>query len=240
MAAAGLSGTLMTSDELIAGGTTRLQAKGDAAFTEVEIDGAGTIAAATLEAGRQRLMVEGSHTRQLASGATFTPSVEIGLRNDVGDGETGNGVEVGGGLRYANEATGLTVAWQARTLLSHSGDDEEWGVSGLVQLAPNAASRGLALSVRPAWGQTASGVQRLWATGITPGAASAGQGGRAAGRARGLRHGAARGPFHGDAGTGDRALRGRSRLAARGGGSGLRRRSGSRSTSGSRGRGGNP
>ena len=95
----------MTSDELIAGGTTRLQAKGDAAFTEVEIDGTGTIAAATLEAGRQRLMVEGSHTRQLASGATFTPSVEIGLRNDVGDGETGNGVEVGGGLRYANEAT---------------------------------------------------------------------------------------------------------------------------------------
>ena len=177
MAAAGLSGTLMTSDELIAGGTTRLQAKGNAAFTEVEIDGAGTIAAGTLEAGRQRLMVEGSHTRQLASGATFTPSVEIGLRNDVGDGETGNGVEVGGGLRYANEATGLTVAWRARTLLNHSGDDEEWGVSGLVQLAPNAAGRGLALSVRPAWGQTASGVRRLWATGVTPGAASAGQGG---------------------------------------------------------------
>ena len=179
MAAAGLSGTLMTSDELIAGGTTRLQAKGDAAFTEAEIDGAGTIAAATLEAGRQRLMVEGSHTRQLASGATLTPSVEIGMRNDVGDGETGNGVEVGGGLRYANEATGLTIAWRARTLLSHSGDDEEWGVSGLVRLAPGAGGRGLALSVRPAWGQTASGVQRLWATGVTPGAASAGQkGGR--------------------------------------------------------------
>ncbi len=178
MAAAGLSGTLMASDELIVGGTTRLQAKGDAAFTEVEIDGAGTIAAGTLEAGRQRLMVEGSHTRQLASGATFTPSVEIGLRNDVGDGETGNGVEVGGGLRYANEATGLTVAWQARTLFSHSGDDEEWGVSGLVQLAPNAAGRGLALSVRPAWGQAASGMQRLWATGVTRGAASAGQEGR--------------------------------------------------------------
>ncbi len=179
MAAAGLSGTLLTSDVLIAGGTTRLQAKGDAAFTEAEIDGSGTIAAATLEAGRQRLMIEGNHTRQLASGATVTPSVEIGMRNDVGDGETGNGVEVGGGLRYANEATGLTVAWRARTLLGHSGDDEEWGVSGLVRLAPGAAGRGLALSVRPAWGQTASGVQRLWATGLTPGAASAGQeGGR--------------------------------------------------------------
>ncbi len=175
MAAAGLRGTLLTSDELIAGGTTRLQARGDAAFTEAEIDGSGTIAAATIEAGRQRLMVEGSHTRQLASGATVTPSVEIGMRNDVGDGETGNGVEVGGGLRYANEAAGLTVAWRARTLLSHSGDDEEWGVSGLVQLAPGAAGRGLALSVRPAWGQTAGGVQRLWVTGVTPGAASAGR-----------------------------------------------------------------
>ena len=177
MAAAGLSGTLMTSDELITGGTTRLLAKGDAAFTEAEIDGSGTIEATTLEAGRQRLMVEGSHTRRLASGATFTPSVEVGMRNDVGDGETGNGVEVGGGLRYADDAAGLTVAWRARTLLSHSGDHEEWGMSGLVRLAPGAAGRGLALSVQPAWGQTASSVQRLWATGVTPGVASAGQGG---------------------------------------------------------------
>ena len=98
------------------------------------------------------------------------------MRNDSGDGETGSGVEVGGGLRYAHEATGLTVAWRARTLLGHSGDHEEWGVSGRVQLDPGAAGRGLALSVQPAWGRSASGLHRLWETGAAPGAASAAQG----------------------------------------------------------------
>ena len=166
MVAAGLSGTLVSSDDLIAGGTTRLGARGEAAFTKTELDGSGTIGALTLEAGRHRLMVEGSHSRPLASGATVTPSLEVGLRQDTGDGETGNGIEAGGGLRYADEATGLTVEGRARALLGHSGDYEEWGVSGLVRLDPGAAGRGLALSVRPAWGQTASGVQRLWETGV--------------------------------------------------------------------------
>ncbi len=90
------------------------------------------------------------------------------MRNDVGDGETGSGVEAGGGVSYADEATGLTVEGRARTVVGHSGDYEEWGVSGLVRLDPGAAGLGLALSVRPAWGQTASGVERLWQTGIAP------------------------------------------------------------------------
>ena len=168
--AAGLSGTLVSSDELIEGGTTRLRMKGDAAFTEAEVDGSGTIEAVTLEAGRHRLTLEGSHTRRLESGATLTPSLEVGMRNDVGDGETGSGIEAGGGLRFADEATGITVEGRARTLLNHGGGSEEWGVSGLVRLDPGSAGRGLALSVRPAWGPTASGVERLWQTGVVPGA----------------------------------------------------------------------
>ena len=90
------------------------------------------------------------------------------MRSDVGDGETGDGVEAGGGVRYADAATGLTVAGRARTLVGHSGTQEEWGVSGLVRLGPGAAGRGLALSVRPSWGRTASGVERLWRTGVAP------------------------------------------------------------------------
>ena len=53
-------------------------------------------------------------SRKLASGATFTPSLEIGMRHDGGDGETGNGVETGGGLRYADAASGLTLEGRAR------------------------------------------------------------------------------------------------------------------------------
>ena len=167
MFAAGASGSLMSSDEMIAGGTTNLNLKGEVAFTSADIDGSGTLENMSLSASRQRLMLEGEHVQKLDAGATFTPSLELGLRNDGGDGETGTGIEAGGALRYADAASGLTVEGRLRTLLSHSGDYEETGVSGLVRIAPGASGQGLALVVQPAWGQTGSGVQRLWETGVT-------------------------------------------------------------------------
>ena len=175
MAAAGVNGPLLASDQLIARGTTNLTIKGETAFTRAGIDGSGTIESMTLKASRHRLMLEGSHVQDLASGVTFTPLIEFGLRSDGGDGETGTSVEAGGGLRYEDQAAGLTVEVRARTLLAHSGDYEEWGVSGLVKLDPGPAGVGLAFSVRPMWGQTASGVQQLWETGVTGGLTPIGQ-----------------------------------------------------------------
>ena len=167
MVAAGVSGPLVASDRLIAGGTTSLRIKGETAHTRAELDGSEALESMTLNANRHRLMLEGSHVQDLASGATFSPSIEIGVRSDGGDGETGTSVEAGGGLRYADYASGLTVETRARTLLTHSGDYEEWGVSGLIRLDPGAAGRGLSFSMRPAWGHTASGVRRLWETAMT-------------------------------------------------------------------------
>ncbi|MDD9990381.1 MAG: autotransporter domain-containing protein [Rhodospirillales bacterium] len=169
MIAAGVSGPLMSSDEMIAGGTTNLNLKGEVAFTSADIDGSGTLESMSLSASRQRLMLEGEHVQKLDAGATFTPSLELGLRNDGGDGETGTGIEAGGALRYADAASGLTVEGRVRTLLSHSGDYEETGVSGLVRIAPGSSGQGLALVVQPAWGQTGSGVNRLWENGVTAG-----------------------------------------------------------------------
>ena len=48
-------------------------------------------------------------------------------------------------------------------------------MSGLVRIGPAASGRGLALSVQPAWGQTASGVHQLWQNGISGGASPADQ-----------------------------------------------------------------
>ena len=166
MVAAGVSGPLAASDQLLEGGATSLRLKAETAFTWADIDGAGTLESMKLDASRQRLMLEGSHVRELPSGATFIPSVEFGLRYDGGDGETGSSLETGGGVRYADPAAGLTVEGRARTLFAHSGDYEEWGVSGLVRLDPGAAGLGLAISVQPAWGRTAGGVRRLWETGV--------------------------------------------------------------------------
>ena len=109
MVAAGASGPLMSSDEMIAGGTTNLNLKGEVAFTSADIDGSNTLASMSLSASRQRLMLEGEHVQKLDTGATFTPSLELGVRNDGSDGETGTSIEAGGALRYADEASGLTV-----------------------------------------------------------------------------------------------------------------------------------
>ena len=176
MVAAGVSGTLMSSDQMIEGGTTNLRLKGEVAFTSADVDGSGSLESASLSASRQRLLLEGSHVQKLDSGATFAPSLELGLRNDGGDGETGTGIEAGGALRYADAESGLTVEGRVRTLLNHSGDYEETGVSGLVRIDPGASGQGLALSVEPAWGQTAaSGVQQLWENGVAAGASPADQ-----------------------------------------------------------------
>ena len=169
MIAAGVSGPLMSSDEMIAGGTTNLNLKGEVAFTSADVDGSDTLESVSLSASRQRLMLEGEHVQKLDTGATFTPSLELGVRNDGGDGETGAGIEAGGALRYADEASGLTVEGRVRTLLRHSDDYEETGVSGLVRIAPGRSGQGLALVVQPAWGQTGSGVNQLWENGVTAG-----------------------------------------------------------------------
>ena len=172
MVAAGVRGPLLSSDELLKGGTTSLNLKGETAFTWADVDGSGTLESMSLAASRHRLMLEGSHVRKLASGGTFTPSIEVGMRYDGGDGETGSSVETGAGLRYMDSASGLTLEGRARTVLAHGGDYEEWGVSGLLRLDPGTAGLGFSLSVQPAWGRTASGVQRLWETGALPGPAA--------------------------------------------------------------------
>ncbi|MDE0048586.1 MAG: autotransporter domain-containing protein [Rhodospirillales bacterium] len=176
MVAVGASGPLMTSDRMFEGGTTSLYLKGEAAFAQAEIDGSGTLESTTLNASQQRLVLEGVYDQRLASGATFSPSLVLGIRNDGGDGETGTGVETGAGLRYSDAASGLTIEGRARTLLSHSGDYEEWGVSGLVRIDPGASGQGLAFSLQPAWGRTASGVEQLWESGVSGGAALADRG----------------------------------------------------------------
>ena len=63
--AAGVSGTLMSSDEMIGGGTTNLRLKGEVAFTSADVDGSGTLESMSLSASRQRLVIEGEHVQKL-------------------------------------------------------------------------------------------------------------------------------------------------------------------------------
>ena len=144
---------------------TSLRLKGETAFTWADVDRSGTIKSMDLNTSRQRLMMEGTHVQKLASGATVAPSIELGVRHDGGDGETGNSIETAGALRYVNPATGLVIEGKVRTVVEHSEDYNEWGVSGTVQFDPGVAGMGLALHLKSSLGHSAnSGVQQMWET----------------------------------------------------------------------------
>ena len=165
MVAAGARSVLVPAPE--AGGL-ELAARADVLLMRITSkavsDGeAGNLAAAEAGTSRLRLIVEGSRTFALGDGGTLTPSLELGLRADGGDAETGMGVELGAGLAWADPATGLTVQAKARGLVAHEAEEvREWGVSGEVRLAPGASGRGLSLTLAPAWGVASSGTERLW------------------------------------------------------------------------------
>ena len=166
----GASGPLPIGDALIAGGTTTLRVKAQASLAQMEVAGHGSLLQEqTIAAQRLRLALEGSHKRTLASGAQLAPSLEVGLRHDGGDGITGTGLELGGGLRYVDPALGLTLEGRGRVLAAYDDAYKEWGASGLIRLDPGAAGQGLSLSLAPSYGQTASGVQRLWDQGLPQG-----------------------------------------------------------------------
>ncbi len=161
-AAAGGRVDLLANDRLIAGGTTLLRLKSEGSVARAEAEGGGSIDPLTVDTSRLRLAVEASHARPLAGGGQLTPILEVGVRHDGGDGETGFGVELGGVLRYEDPALGLTVASRTRVLATRRHDYEEWGIGGLVRLDPGADGIGPSFSLMPTLGETAGGVERVW------------------------------------------------------------------------------
>ena len=96
----GANGTVYSSSELLPGGETAVALKGEGALARAEVHGSADIDELTSTVSRLRVALEGKHTRRFDSGGMLTPSVELGVLADGGTGETGAGLEVGGGLRY--------------------------------------------------------------------------------------------------------------------------------------------
>ena len=104
----------------------------------------------------------------------LTPGLEVGLRHDGGDAETGTGVELGGRVSWADQGSGLSLEANVRALVAHEDSNyREWGASGAVRLAPGERGRGLSFSLAPTYGAPGSGIERLWsaqdAQGLAPG-----------------------------------------------------------------------
>ena len=121
--------------------------------------GAGNLAATEADVTRLRLGLESSWHGATLAGGPATPRLELGLRHDGGDAETGFGIDVGGAFSWSNEALGLRADIAGRGLLTHeSSGFRDQGFSGSLAFDPRPRSeRGLALSLRQSVGASAAG-----------------------------------------------------------------------------------
>ena len=170
LGAVGARGALLEPGD--AGGMD-LTLKADAFLVRMDSEKAANSAATQADASRVRLVLEGGRSFALGEGVAFRPSLELGLRHDGGDAETGTGVEVGGGVAFTDTASGLSLEARARVLAAHADSGyEEWGMSASARLDPGERGRGLSFSLSPTLGAASSAAERLWgahdARGLAP------------------------------------------------------------------------
>ena len=166
MAAAGARGELVGRG---GGNGFALAFKADALWAGTGIDGVdgpeGRLVATSAAVTRVRTGLEGSRGFTLGGALSLRPSVEVGLRHDGGDAETGAGVDVGGGLVASHASSGLAVDVRVRTLLVHEAEGfREHGVSLSLSWNPTPSTPlGLTARLAPSWGgQATGGADALW------------------------------------------------------------------------------
>ena len=160
LAAGGLRGTLVDGGSE---GLT-LTGKGDALVVGTSSGETRGMKAAEARVTRLRLGLEGHRpfvfgNPESGSGATLTPSLEVGLRHDGGDAETGFGLDLGGGIVLSHPERGLQAEVRGRGLLSHAAEGfRDRGFSGSLswQQRPD-SDLGAALSLSQTMGGLSSG-----------------------------------------------------------------------------------
>ena len=163
MLAAGARGDLLAPRNDLYG--LALALKADGLWQRMGADKTAEREAVKAATGRVRLALEGSLSLEVGNGWRFLPNLEIGLRHDSGDAETGAGLDMGAGFAFSNSDNSLSATLKARRLLAHDASGfEDWGLSGTVRLDPSPASdRGFSLSLRhAAGGPAADGAEALF------------------------------------------------------------------------------
>ena len=120
MAAAGLRGVVL---EAPADGGLELAVKTDAMAVRTNTargsSSYGNLAAQRGEVTRLRVGLEGTWRGLKAGGGELTSHLEVGIRHDDGDAETGFGADIGGGLAWSDPNRGIAADMNARGLLTH-------------------------------------------------------------------------------------------------------------------------
>jgi len=105
--------------------------------------------------------LEGAYQIHLPDQGLFQPFVETGLRGDLGDGQTGAGLEMGGGVRLSVPSMGLRITGRGHVLVLHGKNINEWGFGGVLSFAPHGNS-GPALELRSTTGDHLQNALEIW------------------------------------------------------------------------------
>ena len=157
MAAAGLRGDVIAPPA--EGSGPALAVTSDALWARTSSDKTHELAASDSDVTRLRLGLEGGYRIATEGGGHVTPKLEIGMRHDGGDAETGFGLELGGGLAWVDPGLGLSLDVSGRTLIAHGNDDlEDRGFAASFAFDPDPATkRGPSLTLTQDWGGQAKG-----------------------------------------------------------------------------------
>ena len=155
MGAVGLRGVAVKAP---AEGGVELAVKTDAMAVRTSSEKAPGLAAAEADVTRLRLGLEGTWRGLEAGGGTLAPRLEVGVRHDGGDAETGFGLDLGGGLSWTHPASGVSAELRGRGLLTHeSRGFRDRGLSGSFAWNPGQGSgRGPKLTLTQTMGASAS------------------------------------------------------------------------------------
>ena len=179
MLAGGVRGNLVDSGV----GGFGLAFKADALWvgtgSEAVVGLGGRMAATEAVVTRVRTALEASRGYVFGHGIVLRPSLELGLRSDGGDAETGAGADVAASLLASDPSTGLSVDVRVRTLLVHQDRGfREGGVSVSFSYDPTPSTPlGFTARLAPSWGgQAMSGTDALWGRDAMTGLGEAGPG----------------------------------------------------------------
>ena len=155
MGAVGVRGVAL---EAPAGGGPELAVKTDALGVRTTSAGTRGLAASEADVTRLRLGLEGTWQGLVIGTGTLAPSLELGVRHDGGDAETGFGLDVGGGLGWSDPVRGVSAELHGSALASHgSRGFRDVGLSGRFGWEPAPGGRGPTLTLSQTMGGASTG-----------------------------------------------------------------------------------
>ena len=131
----------------------------DALTVQTTSEAVADLASSDANISRLRLGLEATRPVPLANGALLLPSLELGIRQDRGDAETGFGMELAAGLAWTDPERGISAALKGRTLLTHTEEEfREQGLAISFAWEPSPSNRGgPSLALSHTMGATAEG-----------------------------------------------------------------------------------